>query len=803
MLVGGAVFGLAYICLAAPRGLDRVAPIWLPNALLLALLRLSPVRRWGALSAIAWVGNAIANLAAGDPAPLGLGLALCNVLEVLGAAAALRRPRGSSLDIMRVRDGLRYAAVTVAAAGAGAALAALMLHIAGAPPRFAGAMTWAIADFAGLFIVAPCLVVLLSASEPLRRLKERPLWPFALLLAATLLAFLQNQFALAYLVLGALLLVTWLTGLIGAAVGILLTLGLAAGATMAGLGPFAMGGGSVVKQVVLLQLFLGVCFSLSLPVAVQRRRARRLADALAQALEVSRDAEERYRLIADRSHDIIVRADCDGTLLYVSPACRTYGYEPEDLIGRHADEFLHPDDVAHHNENMRLLFAGQIPPASERQHRFRSHNGAYGWLEGNPVLIPGRDGRPVEILNVFRDVSEHKALEAALSHAREEAEAAAQAKSEFLANMSHELRTPLTSVIGFTRLALERPALDDLSRTYVQRVNDASQALLSTVNDILDFSKLEAGQVTFHPRPTPLLALLRASLSLFEPQATAKSISLGLETDINGELMLLADPDRLRQVLLNLLGNAVKFTAAGGVTLRAGYAAGAGVLRVEVVDTGPGISEEDRARLFRRFSQIDGSLARSHGGTGLGLAICKGIVEALGGHISVRSRLGQGSAFCFEVPLDQAAAPAEGPEAARPSIAAGLRVLVVDDHAINRELVGLLLAGVAAQVSDAGGGEEAIEMAELWPYDVILMDLRMPGLDGETALRRIRASLGPNARTPVLAFTADATPELEARLFDRGFQGMVGKPVAPDALLSAIARACPEHEETADSRQVG
>lgn len=357
--------------------------------------------------------------------------------------------------------------------------------------------------------------------------------------------------------------------------------------------------------------------------------------------------------------------------------------------------------------------------------------------------------------------------------------------------MSHELRTPLTSIVGFTRLAAEQPDLMGLTRTYVERVEDASRALLATVNDILDFSKLEAGQVSFQPEPTSLFKLCNTTLELFMPQAGAKDIRLALDTDFAAsDVVVSIDPDRIRQILLNLVSNAVRFTDQGEVTLRARYDANAGKLSVDVIDTGPGIPPEKRALLFKRFSQIDGSLTRAHGGTGLGLAICKGLVEAMGGEIGADSTVGAGSRFWFTIPAPSAVlsdVQNNSSPVYRPTFS-GVRVLVVDDHRANRDLARLILAGIGAEVSEATDGGEAVRMAAERPYDVILMDLRMPGLDGPGALERIRAAAGPNDATPILAFTADTDAETARRLTQMGFQDVVAKPLEPWALIAAVAR---------------
>jgi signal transduction histidine kinase/CheY-like chemotaxis protein len=402
---------------------------------------------------------------------------------------------------------------------------------------------------------------------------------------------------------------------------------------------------------------------------------------------------------------------------------------------------------------------------------------------------------------VARDAGEElKArLRAALAEARAaraEAERSAAVKTEFLANMSHELRTPLTSVVGFTRLAAEQSDLSPLSRDYIDRVGEASRALLCAVNDILDFSKLEAGQVSFRPEPVAVRELLHRALDLFTPQAAAKDLTLNLDDRTPPGLTVAIDPDRLRQVLLNLVGNAVKFTAEGQVTLSAAYEESAGALTLSVIDTGPGVPPDRLDRLFKRFSQVDGALNRSHGGTGLGLAICKGIVEAMGGEIGAASVVGEGSRFSLTVPAPRALSePGETATERQAEVRAGIRVLVTDDHPANRELVRLFLAGIGAEISEAADGEAAVEAAGREAFDVILMDLRMPRLDGIGAVARIRGAAGPNRTTPILAFTADAESAFDDRLQALGFDGAVAKPVEPSQLISAIFSAVTPAEE--------
>ncbi|WP_309644179.1 ATP-binding protein [Phenylobacterium sp.] len=536
-------------------------------------------------------------------------------------------------------------------------------------------------------------------------------------------------------------------------------------------------------------------------------RLRTLADIVVDQLELRlarerqsvveaalAQSELRYRRLADNAPDIIAETLLDGTITYMSPAALAVtGVSPEAMVGRTSYDLMHPEDGPKLRSMCEAVIAsrGAITPWPV-EYRSRRADGTKIWLESKPgLVIDPATGEMIGMTDIIRDITVRKVLETELQAARLEAEAAAAVKSEFMANMSHELRTPLTSIVGFTQLAAEQADLTDLTRTYIDRVGDASRALLCTVNDILDFSKLEAGQVSIQPEPVSLLKLSRGALDLFTPQAGAKDIGLELACDAPADLMLMLDPDRVRQVLLNLVGNAVKFTQSGQVTLRARFDAAAERLMVDVIDTGAGVAPEKLTLLFQRFSQVDGSLTRAHGGTGLGLAICKGLVEAMGGEISVSSQVGKGSCFSFYIPSARATGAVSQTEAeVRERLSfLGVRVLVADDHPANRELARLFLAGVGAEVTEAQNGAEAAELAARRPYDVILMDMRMPELDGPGAVRRIRQGGGPNRSTPILAFTADVEDMSDAQMEVLGFQGLVGKPIDPSAMIGAIAAA--------------
>ncbi|MEW5685988.1 MAG: ATP-binding protein [Pseudomonadota bacterium] len=392
---------------------------------------------------------------------------------------------------------------------------------------------------------------------------------------------------------------------------------------------------------------------------------------------------------------------------------------------------------------------------------------------------------------------------AAARAATRRAQAASTAKSDFLATMSHEIRTPLNSILGFTGLVAEDPGLSPENRRRLELVGRAGRSLAELVNDLLDFAKVEAGRLELVMSSASPAAVLRDACAIVAPTAEAKGLSLDVQIDAEGdaEAFLSLDEARLRQVLLNLLANAVKFTATGGVTarLRAGPAAGA--LRFEISDTGIGIAPEVQGRLFQRFSQADGSISRSYGGTGLGLAISRALVGQMGGDIGVSSALGQGATFWITLDAVPAAAPqAVAPVVAVEADAAAARVLLVDDHPMNRELGQAILTLAGCEVVSVSDGDQAVAVARTGDFDVILMDVHMPGMDGLAASRAIRALPGVAGAVPIVALTADVRPEQVAACREAGMTDHVGKPINRDQLLEAVARALEPAEDRPEAR---
>ena len=424
-------------------------------------------------------------------------------------------------------------------------------------------------------------------------------------------------------------------------------------------------------------------------------------------------------------------------------------------------------------------------------------------LSGKPIF--DQAGHFLGYRGCTINIDERKRREAALEQARHDAQEANRAKSMFLATMSHEIRTPMNGIVGMTALALEAD-LPGQPREYLNVVQQSSQALLAIINDILDLSKIEAGQMELERAPLQLRELMDGTLKTLAFTAQGKGVTLQSELAADVPLRLVGDPTRLRQVLLNLLGNAVKFTPHGGtVTLRVlrefggdarGEAQGeadardaAVWLRFEVEDTGIGIPADKLEAIFDPFSQADSSTTRKYGGTGLGLTICRRLVELMGGRIGVRSTEGAGSTFHFNAPMQQASQQQVAAQARAQMPLRALNILLVEDHPINQMLAVRMLERGGHRVTVAGSGLEGVQRwRELRP-DVVLMDLQMPVMDGLEATRRIREAeaSGQLPRTPIIAMTANAFAEDRQACLAAGMDAYLSKPAKAEALYAALS----------------
>jgi len=519
-----------------------------------------------------------------------------------------------------------------------------------------------------------------------------------------------------------------------------------------------------------------------------RKREEELLREAKEAAERASALNARFAKAIEATGTGVVITDArraDHPIVFVNPAFTAItGYTAEEALGR-SGFMLHgadtdPDAAA------RILEAGEAGRPVWLEVLCYRKDGRPFWAKLNVSPVQDADGHLQAFVGIIDDVTARKEDERALVQARVEAEAASRAKDEFLATMSHEIRTPMNGVVGFADLLLGTP-LDDQQRRYATHVRDAGRALLTVINDILDFSRIEAGTLDLRAADFSLRELMAGCEAVVRADALAKGLALDVTVAPEVPERLRGDPDRLRQVVLNLLGNAVKFTERGSILVnvtRVEEAFGGPTLMVRVSDTGIGIPEDRQAQLFRHFVQID----RTRGGTGLGLAISRRIVERMGGAIGVQSQPGVGSTFWFTVALPEAART--GPAA---DVAGGgrraARILVAEDLAMNRELAVTLLRNAGHTVEAVENGRAAVDAVSGGAWDLVLMDVQMPVMDGLEATRAIRALPPPAGTIPILAMSAGALSPEVARCRSAGMDGHVAKPIERDEMLAAIDHA--------------
>lgn len=525
-----------------------------------------------------------------------------------------------------------------------------------------------------------------------------------------------------------------------------------------------------------------------------------------QAEQVIRHSEERYRILAENSSDMISKHNWDRTYLYVSPACTNLlDYQPDDLTGRSAYEFIHPDDVENIRRNHIMLLENRTNSFIE-SYRIKKKDGTFIWFETNNQVIYNQNTKLVqEIVCVSRDITERKDKEE-LVKAKEVAERANKAKSEFLANMSHEIRNPLNAIIGMSN-TLGKTPLNQSQKQYLNSIAVSSGNLLNILNDILDFSKIEAKKLDLVFASFSLKSLIDQVVESFKPQVEAKNIQLDhfITKETPGDLY--GDEKKIIQILNNLISNAVKFTNEGSVTITVSCTelqTDTAAIEFRVDDTGIGVRKEDIPKMFESFKQLDVSSRKEYQGTGLGLSIVKSLVEMMNGKVSFISEFNKGSSVSFEIPLivSQTSQKRERKKQSEGFIKQNddfkkanivnnknLKVLIAEDDAINQLYLAGFLKSQGHLVETASNGFIALEKYQKDTFDVILMDGQMPKMDGFETTRKIREleqQKNLDIHIPIIAITGYAIPGDRERFLSAGMDDYVSKPINESKLLEII-----------------
>jgi len=522
----------------------------------------------------------------------------------------------------------------------------------------------------------------------------------------------------------------------------------------------------------------------------------------------ARDLQELRRALDE--HALVSVAGADGTIISANERfCAVSQFTRDELVGQNhriLNSGVHPRSFW--ADFWKTIRSGRVWRGEVCN---RAKDGSLYWVAATVTPLPGPDGRPIQYIAIRTDITERKRAETELQEAKEAADRANRAKSDFLAMMSHEIRTPMNAVLGFANLLLDT-SLTDEQRRFVSTISGSGQALMALINDILDFSKVEAGQLVLECIRYDLWTALSEVSELMSVKAREKGLQLVVERGADVPRLMLGDPGRVRQILLNLVSNAIKFTQQGRVVVRATMDEGGKILLV-VEDTGIGIAPHVLPRLFRSFSQGETSTTRRFGGTGLGLAISKRLAEMMGGEIGVQSAIGQGSRFWFTLPPPSLAltlgvtadfgeeipsGTADVPPVRHLAGSANppIRALLAEDNSVNQVLARHLLTSLGCAVDIAGNGKEAIELWGRLPYDIVFMDCQMPEMDGLAATAEIRRreresateSSGISRRhVSIVAITASATVEERAACTRAGMDDFVEKPIRKNELRRCLA----------------
>jgi PAS domain S-box-containing protein len=508
--------------------------------------------------------------------------------------------------------------------------------------------------------------------------------------------------------------------------------------------------------------------------------------------------------------DAIIIIDGDGNIISFNPAAeKIFGYDKKSVIGKNMGDLIVPEQHRNaHREGMRRYIETGFGPVLNKQLELTALNASGKEFDVELAITVTEDKDGEIFIGYLRDITERKMAAAELVEAKERAEVASKAKSSFLAMMSHEIRTPLNGVLGILGM-LKDIGLSEEQDRLLKIGRDSGRSLLGLINDILDFSKLEAGKLNLQSVSFSTEELVKSVCSLIDPHVKSKLLDLECNIGSDVPVVLVGDPDRLRQVLLNLASNAVKFTSAGFIKVNLDLADGTNeppTYRFSVVDSGVGIPSEKQGDIFAEFETLDASYSRKFGGTGLGLAICKSLISAMDGRIGVVSEEDIGATFWFEVALqkgqDRKILKDDDDDLPATSAIAGVHILVAEDIITNQLIITAMLERMGCDVDVVSGGAEAVRSIMQRSYDAVLMDVSMPEMDGLEATKVVRASGDESASVPIIGVTAYAFDEDREKILAAGMDELISKPISRAALYQALCKQIGRRRAQSEQRNL-
>ena len=814
-LLVSVIFGiLAWGGVSLTQNEGRIAVVWLANAFLVAVILRSEKVQVPYYLAGAAIANIAVNLLSGDTIIYGITLAAINQFEIIVIWLLMRRLGAPKPDMQKIWELGKFCLVGGLVAPLASGLLAGLFFSAGTWQSFLMSwLQWTATDGLGMILLSPAVMVMIDlikpapmpggSRSPLTFNASRWEWlaiqTFTLASAVTIFWFLS--FPVFFLVPPLVLLNAFRLGTPGTSVSIVLIAIVVVICAAFETGPFYSVELSLTAKLFVLQFFLLSCFAVGMPTSAMLAEKATIRHSLSVHREVSSS-------MLENMNEVLFRTNTELQWLFLNPAWQKLtGRSIEDSLGRDMAEIFDADGFETLEAQLKPIRSGAIQRA-QFEGSISHESGSKVDVELSFSRLAGKDGSFIGIVGSIRDVTERKQMEQNLVAARVGAEKAADAKTRFLANMSHEIRTPMNGVLGFTQLLLDAD-LPSEQKNHARMILDSGNAMMRLLNNILDISKVEAGQENSTIAPMSPRHVLQSCVYLMAPIADQKRIDLNLDIEDNIPEMVLADANHLRQIVLNLLGNALKFTSSGGVTIsaKAGQAGPEGFnMEVMVSDTGIGIPSDRLDAIFSPFEQAAPQTSATFGGSGLGLTISRQLASIMGGTIEVESIEGKGTIFYIQFPVGIVATPPAGtgiPAGEQsvtptsdpikpPVITAGNgKILLAEDHDINQILIAEMIKKLGYQTVLAVNGEDAVAKVEAaaeenMPFDLVLMDVQMPVMDGYEATKSIRQKGYSKEQLPILAITANAYPEDVEHCLQSGMQGHIAKPVMFDNLKSSL-----------------